>query len=115
LRRWEELRPELDARGIQIVALCADTPEQIREGRAKHGLRAILLADPDLHVTDLYNLRNPRNFTPTPGGPFRALPIPTTILADAQGIVRWIDQSSDYQIRSNPERVLAAIRASLPK
>jgi peroxiredoxin len=116
LRRWEELRPELDRRGIRIVALCSDTPEQIRVGRAKHGARAVMLSDAMLAVTDRYGLRNPTNFAPggESGRPtLRALPIPTTILVDGGGIVRWIDQSTDYQVRSNPERVLAAIRDAL--
>jgi len=43
LRRWEELRPELDARRVQIVALCTDTPEQIARGRRKHGLKGRIL------------------------------------------------------------------------
>lgn len=116
MRRWEELRPELERRAIRLVTLCADTPQQIRAGRAKHGARAIMLSDAELVVTDRYNLRNPRNFAPGKGGGapgLRALPIPTTILVDGQGIVRWIDQSTDYQVRSNPERVLAAILADL--
>ena len=115
MRRWEELRPELDARGVTLVALCTDTPEQIRAGRAKHGVKAILLSDPELAVTDLYGLRNPRNFAPGKNGVpgFRALPIPTTILVDAHGMVRWIDQSTDYQVRSSPERVRAALSARL--
>ena len=112
LRRWEELRPELDARGIAVVTVCTDTPEKIRVGRAKHGLRAVMLADPDLAVTDRYHLRNPRNFAPKPGL-IIPLPIPTTILVDADGVVRWIDQAEDYMHRSDPERVLAAIRSTL--
>ena len=112
LRRWEEMRPELDAHGIRIVTVCADTAEQIRQGRRKHGLRAVMLPDPDLAITDRYNLRNPKNFAPKPGL-IIPLPIPTTILVDADGIVRWIDQATDYMHRSEPERVLAAIRATL--
>jgi peroxiredoxin len=112
LRRWEELRPELDGRGIAVVTVCADTPEEIRRGRGKHGLRAAMLADPDLAVTDRYHLRNPRNFAPRPGVVI-PLPIPTTILVDAAGTVRWIDQATDYMHRSDPERVLAAIRTHL--
>jgi hypothetical protein len=27
--------------------------------------------------------------------------------------VRWIDQATDYMVRSDPERVLAAIRGNL--
>jgi len=110
LRRWEDLRPELDARGIEIVALCSDTPEQIRKGRAKHGCKATLLADPELEVTTRYNLRNEGALTPKGIG---ALPIPTTILVDAAGTVRWIDQAENYQARSHPERVLGAIREAL--
>jgi peroxiredoxin len=112
LRRWEELRPELDARGIQIVALSSDTVAETAKGMGKHGLRATMLADPDLAVTDRYNLRNPRNFAPK-AGVIVPLAIPTTFLVDRDGIVRWIDQADDYQRRSDPERVLGAIRATL--
>lgn len=110
MRRWEELRPTLDEKQIAIVAVSTDTPEQIRAGKAKHGLAATLLADPDLALTDRFNLRNPRNLSPRGLG---GLPIPTTFLVDAKGIVRWIDQTDDYMLRSEPERVLAAIREAL--
>jgi peroxiredoxin len=110
LRRWEELRPELDARGIAIVTVCADAAEAIRRGRAKHGLRAVMVPDPDLAITDRYSLRNPRGFA-LKSGVIVPLPIPTTILVDASGTVRWIDQATDYMRRSAPERVLGAIRA----
>lgn len=112
LRRWEELRPSLAARQIEIVTVCADTADKIRHGRTKHGLRAVMLADPDLAVTDRYNLRNPRNFA-LKTGVIVPLPIPTTILVDARGTVRWIDQATDYMHRSDPDRVLAAIRETL--
>jgi peroxiredoxin len=112
LRRWEELRPELDARGIAIVTVCADTAAQIRKGRAKHGLRAVMVPDPDLAITDRYNLRNPKGLA-LKSGVIVPLPIPTTILVDAAGTVRWMDQSTDYLRRSDPGRVLDAIRATL--
>jgi len=104
------MRPDLDARGVEIVTVCADNAEQIRKGRGRHGLEATILADPDLAITDRYNLRNRTNLSPSG---LRPLPIPTTILVDADGIVRWIDQSTDYQVRSHPERVLAAIQDAL--
>jgi peroxiredoxin len=106
------MRPELDARGIQIVAVSSDTVEKTASGRGKHGLRAVMLSDPDLAVTDRYNIRNPRNFA-LKSGIIVPLAIPTTFLVDGAGVVRWIDQAEDYQRRSDPERVLAAIRAAL--
>jgi peroxiredoxin len=112
LRRWEDIRPELDASGIRFVTVCADTADNIRTGRTKHGLHAVMLPDPTLAITDRYNLRSPKNFAPKPGV-IIPLPIPTTILVDAHGTVRWIDQATDYMHRSDPERVLPAIRAAL--
>jgi peroxiredoxin len=107
LRRWEEIRPELDKHDIQIVTLCTDIPEKIRAGHRRHRLQAVMLSDRKLEVTDLYGLRNQAVNSGPPGVPGQ--PVPTTILADADGVVRWIDQSENYQRRSGPEYVLAAI------
>ena len=69
-----------------------------------------MLADPDLAVTELYGLRNQKIQTGPPGRP---QPVPTSILADAEGVIRWIDQSENYQRRSDPDFVLAALREHL--
>ncbi len=74
---------------------------------SKHGLQAIMLADPDLRVTRALGLENTAPTIKLPG--LAGLPIPTTILVDADQVVRWIDQASDYQVRSAPERVRAAL------
>ncbi len=103
---------------MQIVTLCTDSPAKLRAGRAKHGLKAVMLSDESLAVTDLYNLRNPKSLAPAKDGgvpTIRPLPIPTTILVDAEGIVRWIDQSTDYMERSDPERVRAALAAAFAR
>ncbi len=110
MRRWEDLRPELDARGIQLLTVSTDTPETIRKQRGRHGSQATMLSDPDLVVTDRYGLRNPTNITPKG---IQGMPIPTTFLVDAEGIVRWKDQATNYQERSHPDRVLGAIQEHL--
>jgi peroxiredoxin len=108
LKRWRELASELARRDVVVVTVCSEDAPAIRAGRVKHGLDAIMLPDPELAITDLYGLRNPRNFAPKPGL-ILPLPIPTTILIDADGIVRWIDQSTDYMRRSDPEIVRTAL------
>ncbi len=110
MRRWEELRPEFDKREIQIVTVCTDTPAKIRAGRGKHKLQATMLSDRELEVIDLYGLRNQAINSGPPG---IRQPVPTTILCDAEGVVRWIDQSESYQRRSDPADVLAAIEAHI--
>ena len=112
MRRWEELRPELDARGVQLVALCPDAPEQVRAGMVKHGAQAVMLSDSDLSVTRQLGLENTATLQLNPSGA-PGLPIPTTLLTDATGTVRWIDQATDYQVRSDPDRVLGALRGAL--
>ena len=92
---------------MEIVTLCTDTPGQVRKGRSKHGLQAVMLSDHQSEVIEALGIRNHGIHSGIPGGP--ALPIPTTILTDAQGIVRWIDQSENYQRRSDPDRVRAAL------
>ncbi|MDG2336205.1 MAG: hypothetical protein P8Q97_18540 [Myxococcota bacterium] len=47
------------------------------------------------------------------GGWLSGLPVPTTILADAAGVVRWIDQSENFQRRPEPGRVLCALEEHL--
>ena len=113
MRRLEELRPEFERRGLQIVTVCADTPEEIREGRGKHGLKARMLSDPELVVTDAFGLLNQGVHSAPPIYHAEELPVPTTLLIDSEGKVLGLDQSENYQLRSGPEVVLAALRKHL--
>lgn len=92
--------------------MSTDTPRQLRVGHVKHNLGALLLADPQLAVTDKFGLRNTGIHSGLPGGA-KALPVPTSLLADASGTVVWMDQSENYQQRSDPETVLNALREHL--
>jgi len=92
------------------VTVCTDSPKAIRSGRKKHGLQATMIADPKLEVIDLYGLRNQLIQSGPPGRP---QPVPTTLLADASGTIVWMDQSANYQQRSDPEKVRAALQTHL--
>jgi peroxiredoxin len=113
LRRLEELRAEFDKRGVQVLTVSTDHPEEIREGRRVHGLQAIMLSDRTLAVTDAFGLRNQGDHSGMPDDPIEALPVPTTLLVDADGKVLWMDVAENYQTRSGPEVVLAALRKHL--
>ena len=41
------------------------------------------------------------------------LPMPTVIIADAEGSIRWIDVHRDYTTRTEPEQVLQAITQTI--
>ena len=107
----EELRAEFDERGVKVITVSVDLPEVIAEKRHLHGLQAIMLSDQQLAVTDAFGLRN-QGVQSAPGSePAKALPVPATLLIDREGTVLWRDLSEDYQRRSDPSVVLAAMQA----
>jgi peroxiredoxin len=112
LERWEMFRPQLELFGVKVVALSADPPQRLARLKRGRRLGMALLADPDLSVIALYGLRQERAFVGLRGWR-RPLAIPTTVLIDAQGIVRWIDQPHDYRIRTDIDRVMAAVNRGL--
>jgi len=70
-----------------------------------------MLSDRELAVTDRFGLRNQgRHSGPPPPLGAKALPVPTSLLVAANGTVLWMDQSENYQRRSDPDHVLAALR-----
>ena len=103
-----------DERGVKIVTLSTDTPGEITKGHSKHGIGATMLSDRELEVTDRFGLRNQgRPSGPPPPMGAKALPVPTSLLVDAGGKVLWMDQSENYQRRSDPDYVLGAMREHL--
>ncbi len=70
-----------------------------------------MLSDRHLEVTDRFGLRNRgvHSGPPPPVGA-KALPVPTSLLVGADGTVLWMDQAENYQRRSDPDYVLAALR-----
>jgi len=114
LRRWEELRPEFDERGVEILTVSTDTPDELAKGHHRHQLGATMLSDRELDVTDRFGLRNKGAHSgPPPPIAAKALPVPTSLLVDSNGRVLWMDQSENYQRRSAPEQVLSALHEHL--
>ena len=93
--------------------MSTDHPEEILEGRHVHGLQATMLSDRALAVTDAFGLRNQGAHSGNPRDEIEALPVPVSLLVDADGKVLWMDVSANYQRRSGPDVVLAAMQAHL--
>lgn len=103
---------------IELVMISMDTVEQAALMRKRDSLWCRLLADPKLAVIRQYGLVNRSPIAKTfwvfglPVGMvlgFRDMAIPTGLIIDEHGVVRWIDQSDDYRIRADRSRVEAAI------
>ena len=98
---------------MQVLTVSTDHPEEIREGRRVHGLQAIMLSDRTLAVTDAFGLRNQGAHSGDPRDEIEALPVPASLLVGADGKVLWMDVSANYQRRTKPEVVLAALQEHL--
>ena len=103
LKRWQELRSELQI-SLNMMAVSPDSPEEISKSKGKHGLQARMLSDQDLEATTALGLKNVGTNLPP-----RPLPVPTSVLVSAQGIVLWIDQAEHYTDRSDTSVVKAAL------
>ena len=91
--------------GVEIYAVSTATPEMNRALRERVGAGYIFLSDPDGSVLDRLNIDHD---TPNPTG--TDIPIPTQILVDKEGMIRWIYQPSNYRIRAKPKTVLEVLK-----
>ncbi len=120
MQRFEAL--PLDDHGVELVALSKDSVEDAARHRERDGLtKTTLLSDPDLAVIKAYGLEHLKALEFSTGRftllgmplalvpSYKAMAIPTTLLIDEDGIVRWIDQADDYRLRSDGERVMGAV------
>lgn len=124
LMAFDEMTGELERYNISIFALSRDTPEQATVHKLRDGLSFPLLTDANLDVIRQYGVEhhkvlsmdeNPKKkiggIPLGTGKPkLQTMAIPTTLLVDETGIIRWIDQSEDYRIRSSTDRIINAVK-----
>ncbi len=117
------MKAEFDDHGVRVVALSIDEPEHAHIHKDRDGLSMTLLSDPSLEVIRRYGVEHHKAFGGTTGRfmlfgiplvfivKSKPMAIPTTLLIDEHGVIRWIDQSDDYRVRSDETRVSEATRA----
>ncbi len=122
----EQLAPELDHRGIALVAISPQTPDGSLTMQEKNELSYPVLSDPGNRIaTALGILTAPSDdvraaqtalgldLTAVNADGSTGLPMPTVVLLDADGVLRWIDVHPDYTTRTEPADVLAAADRTL--
>jgi peroxiredoxin len=121
LRRFDEMQTELAKHDIRVVALSNDPVDGAAMHKNRDGLSLTLLSDPELKVIRQYGVEHHKALSFTTGKhqlggiplalmpSFRAMSLPTTLLIDEDGVIKWVDQTDDYRLRSNNERVLGAV------
>jgi peroxiredoxin len=126
LRTYQsELVPELSRRGVALVAISPQRPDGSLTMQEKNGLTFTVLSDPGNQVARAAGVLS------APSSPVRAaqlrlgldlttanadgtagIPMPTTMIVDADHMVGWVDVHPDYTTRSEPGQILAALEGT---
>jgi peroxiredoxin len=127
LRTYQaELVPALASRGISLIAISPQTADGSLSSKETKELSFTVLSDPGNQLARQLGILT------APGEGVRqaqlqigldlaqvnadgttGLPMPTVIVADAAGTIRWIDVHRDYTTRTEPEQVLQAITRTI--
>ena len=127
LRTYQaELVPALVTRGISLIAISPQTADGSLSSKETKELTFTVLSDPGNQLArQLGILTAPSegvrqaqlqiglDLTQVNADGTTGLPMPTVIIADAAGTIRWIDVHRDYTTRTEPEQVLRAITQTI--
>ena len=109
---------------VEVIALSKDDIGAAAAHKQRDGISMPLLADPMLKVIRQYGVEHHKAIEVSTGKvnlfgihlamvpSVKTMAIPTSLLIDEDGIVRWIDQTDDYRLRSSSDRVMQAVRAT---
>ena len=103
MRSFQQRLPELESRGIRVVAISVDPPDINRRQRQKLGYTYTFLSDPKAEVIRRYDLSH-RGAGPKGTDIAR----PAEFLIDSSGIIRWVNLTENIAVRARPEEVLEA-------
>jgi len=123
LRAYEqELVPELEARSAALVALSPQKPDGSLTTQETNELSYAVLSDPGNQIAGKLGilmessegtLEAQRSLgldvTAVNADGQATLPMPTTVVVDAEGVIRWIDVHPNYTTRSEVSDILAAL------
>ena len=123
LRAYQaQLVPALAERGIGLVAISPQAPDGSLSAKESKELTFTVLSDPGNQIagqlgiltapsdgTRAGQLQLGLDLTQVNADGTTGLPMPTVVIADADGVIRWIDVHPDYTTMAEPGQVLQAV------
>jgi len=123
LRTYQaQLVPALAERGIGLVAISPQVPDGSLSTKETKELTFTVLSDPGNQIarqlgiltapsdgTRAAQLQLGLDLTQVNADGTTGLPMPTVVIADADGVIRWIDVHLDYTTRTEPGQILQAV------
>jgi peroxiredoxin len=121
----DQLAPALTEQGVKLIAISPQRPEGSMKMQERNKLSFTVVSDPANKIAaQLGILTAPTetavaaqaklrlNLTNVNADGTSALPMPTVVVVDAEGIIRWIDVHPNYTTRSEPSEILAVVAAA---
>jgi peroxiredoxin len=118
------LAPELERRGFALIAVSPQKPDGSLNSAESNDLTYSVSSDPGNQIASALGiLTEPSadsvaaqmklglDLTEVNADGGRTLPMPTVVVVDADGVIRWIDVHPDYTTRSEVSDILAAVDA----
>ncbi|WIX83199.1 peroxiredoxin-like family protein [Amycolatopsis carbonis] len=118
----EQLVPALAGRGVELVAVSPQKPDGSLTMAEKNELTFTVLSDPGNQIAaGLGVLTAPTDevraaqqslgldLADLNADGTRGIPMPTVVLVDAEGTIRWIDVHPDYTTRTETSAIVAAL------
>ncbi|MBT3134392.1 redoxin domain-containing protein [Alteromonas sp. ALT199] len=123
LQMFEEMKPVFDEYNVNIIAISNDDIQSAKKHQERDHLSHTLLSDPELTVIRQFGVEHHKALGGESassktffGLPFpmmmkyKPMAIPTTLLIDEEGIIRWIDQAEDVRLRANEFKLKEALK-----
>lgn len=123
LQMSEEMKPLFDEHNVNIVALSNDDIQSARKHQERDQLSHTLLSDPELTVIRQFGVEHHKALGGESassktflGLPFpmvmkyKPMAIPTTLLIDEEGIIRWTEQAKDVRLRASELKLKEALK-----
>jgi len=127
LRTYQaQLVPALAERGIGLVAIGPEAPDGAQTTKESKQLTFPVLSDPGNQIAaQLGILTAPSDgaraaqlqlgldLTQVNADQTSALPMPAVVIADADGVIRWIDVHPDYTTMAEPGQILRVVTETI--
>jgi peroxiredoxin len=122
LRAYQEMLPEIKARGAELVAISPQTPDHSSSTAEKLDLEFIVLSDPGNRIARRFGIvyalppavravyEQKIGLAQYNGDDAYELPLAATYVVDSDGVIRYAFLDADYHKRAEPAAVLAALR-----
>ncbi len=121
-----EIEDDLNAAGIQMLAIGMDQPSKIKETPNRESMHYTLLSDSDAAAAEAFGIaftvpdelvkkykeEYQVDLEAASGRTHHKLPHPSVFVVNTNGVIQFAHVNEDYKQRLDPQEILAAARAA---